>query len=170
MKSNTQKGRIALLAFAMVLVVFVSWCGNKNQNTNANTWEANTWIVEVTWDETNVPSEITNTWEANTWSTENTWEVVTGTVVSSETTSYKVPSGDEEKITVTLTLDADSKISDLAIKYEANNPTSKQMQNRFDAEIKSVVIGKTIDQAKVDIVNGASLTSAAFNNALDTIK
>jgi hypothetical protein len=82
--------------------------------------------------------------------------------------TYNSPGG-EEKVNITIKVEKD-------IIVEANftgitdNPTSKQYQNIFSSNYKSLVIGKNIDSVNLSKVSGSSLTSSGFNEALAEIK
>ena len=49
-------------------------------------------------------------------------------------------------------------------------PQSARFQSDFVAAIRGVVEGRVIDDAHIDVVAGASKTSATFNKALDAIR
>ncbi|USN56829.1 MAG: FMN-binding protein [Candidatus Peribacteria bacterium] len=82
---------------------------------------------------------------------------------------HRQTSGDD-KITVTLSLDSDNTISDVAMVLDPSNPQSSRYQDSFASAIKGEVIGKTLDQATVDKVAGASYTSEAWNRAIEDIQ
>lgn len=85
-----------------------------------------------------------------------------------ESGSYQAPSG-EETVEVTVTL-ADNKITDVKVVGEATDPQAKRHQGEFSDGIAGEVVGKNIDEIKVDKVGGSSLTSGGFNEAIDAIK
>jgi uncharacterized protein with FMN-binding domain len=85
-----------------------------------------------------------------------------------EKADYQSPNGTEE-VTVTVTL-ADDVITDVTVVGDGDNPNSKLYQGKFADGIGDVVVGKKIDDIKVDKVAGSSLTSAGFNDAIDAIK
>ena len=85
-----------------------------------------------------------------------------------ESGSYQAPSG-EETVEVTVTL-ADNKITDVKVVGEASDPQAKRHQGEFSDGIAGEVVGKNIDEIKVDKVGGSSLTSGGFNEAIDAIK
>lgn len=82
--------------------------------------------------------------------------------------SYQSPGGTEE-IEVTVTLQ-DDVVTDATVISRAENPNSKAYQSRFIRSYKQYVIGKNIDDIKLDTVGGSSLTPIGFNEALEKIK
>lgn len=84
------------------------------------------------------------------------------------TGSYRSPGGDES-IEVKLTLKSNI-ITEVEVISNASNPRSQQFQERFMSGYKGMVIGKNINEVKLDKVSGSSLTSTGFNDALDKIK
>ena len=72
-------------------------------------------------------------------------------------------------MTVTVTL-ADGVITAVKAVGDGDNPNSKRYQSEFAGGIADVVVGKNIDDIKVDKVAGSSLTSAGFNDAIEEIK
>lgn len=88
-----------------------------------------------------------------------------GTTVSSSLIEYRTPRDTVDSITVHLTLD-NGTITDYTIDYVAAEPMSEKFQKWFREAIGQQLIGKPLAGLKVGVVNGASLTSAAFNKAL----
>jgi uncharacterized protein with FMN-binding domain len=84
------------------------------------------------------------------------------------TGSYNSPGG-RESIKVSLTI-TDGKVTDSTVISNAKNATAKNYQADFIASYKSEVVGKSIDEIKLDTVAGSSLTPAGFENALEQIK
>lgn len=142
MKSPKYTKRLALMLACMAISLTVYGCGQTPSDTTTTTQTANT-------------------------TTQNT--TANSNTVSSQETTYNSPWG-QDSILVSLVLDTDKKITDVNVKYNASNHESQEYMNKFDKWIKSAVVGKTIAEAKVSNINWASLTSAAFNNALDTIQ
>ena len=85
-----------------------------------------------------------------------------------ESGTYNAPSG-TEKVDVTVTL-ADNVITAVEVVGHATDPEAKVHQAEFAGGIAGVVVGKNIDEIKVDKVGGSSLTSGGFNEAIDAIK
>jgi len=81
---------------------------------------------------------------------------------------YQSPNG-TETVDVTLTL-ADDVITDVKVVGHGDSPDSKRYQGEFIDGISDVVVGKNIDDIKVDRVGGSSLTSGGFNDAVEEIK
>jgi uncharacterized protein with FMN-binding domain len=82
--------------------------------------------------------------------------------------SYVSPGG-TEKIGVTLTLEKDV-VTAVATEPMPTNPTAKLYQERFSGGIQDEIVGKKLDELKVDKVAGSSLTSGGFAEATDRIK
>lgn len=80
---------------------------------------------------------------------------------------YGTPGGDAS-ITVSVTL-KDDIVQSLNVVGNAKGGTIKSYQSLFVSGVNAEVIGKKLDSAKVGVVNGASLTSAAFNQAIASI-
>ncbi|MFJ2661985.1 hypothetical protein [Arthrobacter koreensis] len=85
------------------------------------------------------------------------------------TGSYIPPSNTKEEVTVSLTL-AYGVVTDLQVSTSGNHPTSKRYQAEFTNGVQQEVVGKPLDEVKVDKVASSSLTSSGFNKALDEIK
>jgi uncharacterized protein with FMN-binding domain len=71
-------------------------------------------------------------------------------------------------ITVTVTL-VDDVITTVRVAPHATNPTSLDLQRRFAAAVPAVVVGKRIDEVKVDRLAGSSSTPDGFNAAIRQI-
>ncbi len=82
--------------------------------------------------------------------------------------SYVSPGGTEE-IGVTLTLEKDV-VTAVTTEPMPSNPTAKLYQERFSGGIQDEIVGKKLDELKVDKVAGSSLTSGGFAEATDLIK
>lgn len=89
-----------------------------------------------------------------------------GTYVVSDT--YSSPGGIED-IKVTLTISGNS-ISDVSVVQEANNDESAEYQQKFQQGYKSKVVGKSLSSLELSRSSGASLTTNAFNDALEEIR
>jgi hypothetical protein len=82
--------------------------------------------------------------------------------------TYFTPKRDEYGVNVSLTLMKDI-VTDAKVTY-SNGGEKDPNAARFEAAYKAEVIGKDIDTLNLSRVGGASLTTAAFNNALVNIK
>lgn len=82
--------------------------------------------------------------------------------------AYTSPAG-AESVTVTLTL-KDNVVTEVSSTSSAENPKSQYMQKQFADGISSAVVGKSIDSIELTVVNGSSLTSKGFMDALERIK
>lgn len=104
----------------------------------------------------------------------NTGVVVnTGSSTSSRTgtytaaSDYGTPHG-VNSITVRVTLQ-NGTITSVTTTHSLNDRESRQYVNQFDNSIQSAVVGQPISSASVNRLGGASLTSAAFDNAIQQI-
>jgi hypothetical protein len=70
---------------------------------------------------------------------------------------------------VTVTLSGDV-ITGVIVTPHATDPTSLDLQKRFAAALPGVVVGRDIDEIKVDRLAGSSGTPHGFNVALERIK
>lgn len=105
---------------------------------------------------------------------------VMGMVVTSSTVSaykdgtygadgeYVSPAG-QEHVGVTVTLKNDV-VTDVTFEPRATVSTSVRFQGMFASGYKIFVVGKKIDDVRLDKVSGSSLTSTGFNDAIDQVK
>ncbi|MFS8158646.1 MAG: hypothetical protein ACMG6E_00265 [Candidatus Roizmanbacteria bacterium] len=81
---------------------------------------------------------------------------------------YKSPAGAED-IDVSLTL-KNGVISAATFVGNGTNPTTKLMQGKFAAGFEKEVVGKSIDELDLQVVNGSSLTPKGFMDAVQKIQ
>ena len=77
--------------------------------------------------------------------------------------------GQPSFITVTVTL-GDGVITAVQVTPHATVPRSLEFQRSFAAAVPRVVVGKPIDQIRVDKLAGSSGTPRGFNDAIQKIK
>lgn len=82
--------------------------------------------------------------------------------------TYQTPEG-PETITVQLTIASDA-VTAVEVTGEPTRRESKQYQSQFIGGISDAVVGKSLDEVKVDRVAGSSLTSGGFNAAVEEIR
>lgn len=82
--------------------------------------------------------------------------------------AYRSPAGGE-LVTISLTLKGDV-VTNATFSGDATNPKSKTMQAAFASGFMSQVVGKSLDEVSVGIVNGSSLTGIGFMEAVGKIK
>jgi uncharacterized protein with FMN-binding domain len=82
--------------------------------------------------------------------------------------SYVSPAG-AETVNVSITLAGDV-ISDVTFSGNATNPGSVRMQSQFGEGYREMVVGKSIDEVELTVVNGSSLTPKGFMDAVTKIK
>ncbi len=81
---------------------------------------------------------------------------------------YRSPAGPEQ-ISVKITL-KDGKIVDSVVTGQSKESVSQNFMNGFSKNHKALVIGKSIDDVKLTVVSGSSLTPKGFNAAIELIK
>lgn len=86
----------------------------------------------------------------------------------SATGEYRSPAG-EESVDVSLTI-ADGVVTAATFKGNATRPKSVEMQGNFSQGFEALVVGKSIDEVSLGVVNGSSLTPKGFMDAVEKIK
>jgi uncharacterized protein with FMN-binding domain len=81
---------------------------------------------------------------------------------------YMSPGG-AEHVGVTVTL-KENVIKDAEVQTMGDRPNTMKFQGIFKDNFKPFVVGKNIDELKLDKVSASSLTPKGFNDALDKIK
>ena len=84
-------------------------------------------------------------------------------------TSYSVPEGYTNSIEVSLTI-ANSKVTTVTVNDSYDDHESQRYIDGFESSIESAIVGKDMSGLSISRLSGASLTSSAFNNVLDTIR
>ncbi len=139
------------------------------------------WFERTPAEET--PIETPNTTETNNNGTLNgTVNSTTSAATSTNTTStgkYKngtysatgsyVSPGGKQNMSVSLTINND-KVTKVTLTEGAIDATSKSFQNRFIGGVQTLVVGTSLDQVKVGVVSGSSLSAGGFMDALAKIK
>ena len=81
---------------------------------------------------------------------------------------YASPAGGES-VKVSLTIKNDA-VTDATFSGDATHEKSIKMQNAFGTGFKEQVVGKSLDEVSVGVVNGSSLTGIGFMDAVKKIK
>lgn len=81
---------------------------------------------------------------------------------------YRSPAGGES-VTVSLTL-KDDKVTGATFSGDATHKKSIEMQTAFSGGFTEQVVGKSLDEVAVGVVNGSSLTGGGFMDAVAKIK
>lgn len=85
-------------------------------------------------------------------------------------THYNNPGGGDD-VAFTLSVDDKGVITEAKTDVLAINPTSKMRQQSFAEALPAAIVGKDIHTlSSIDRVGGSSLTTGAFNAALDQLK
>jgi hypothetical protein len=141
---------MGLLAVAVIVLIGLGVVGflatNKQQNTQTNTTAS-------------ISPQITKTIMQK-----STYKDGTYTVEG----DYNSPGG-AEQLGVTITL-KNGVIADSTVESKAQRPMSVHFQGIFVANYKPLVVGKNIDEVKLDKVSGSSLSPKGFNDAIEKIK
>ncbi len=81
---------------------------------------------------------------------------------------YRSPAGGET-VTISLTVKDDT-VTGATFSGDATHKKSQAMQAAFSEGFKEQVVGKSLDEVSVGVVNGSSLTGGGFMDALAKIK
>ena len=96
-------------------------------------------------------------------------ETASNALVLSGSATYQTPARTTLEIDVTLTVEGGI-VTDANVVYDNGEGFSNPNQERFDGAYKAEVIGKPLNDISLSRVGGASLTSNAFNEALEIIR
>lgn len=151
-KKSLNKGIIAIALVVVVAVAIVGYEATKPKENAVQTVASEATTAPKKTDET--PNE-----EAASAYKNGTYNV---------TGNYTSPGG-PESIDVTVTLENDV-ITEVDVVANATRPISKEKQGIFIANFEPQVIGKKIDDVKLDKVSSSSLTPKGFNDALEKVK
>lgn len=155
--ANKKRQIIATLAVLMVIVVIVAGRALSQQDSGDDASMSDS-TPNDSMMTTSRPAPTTDTANSKVYK-DGTYEAVGG---------YNSPGGAEE-ITVSVTLQAD-KITASTVKKGATGGNAEFHQEDFIAAFKELVVGKNIEDLKLNRVAGASLTTGGFNNAIIQIK
>lgn len=111
----------------------------------------------------NTPSTSTST---SSSSTDSNTQYKDGTYTKSA--NYISPGG-RESVTVGVTI-KNGVVTDSTFSATASDRDAREYQSMFSGSYKSQVVGKSVNAISLSRVAGASLTTNAFNDALDHIK
>lgn len=82
--------------------------------------------------------------------------------------TYNSPGG-SGKISITIAL-TNGVITSSSFSGTPSNPVSEKLQSGFNSAYKQQVIGKSIEGLNLSVVNGASLTTRSFTEALESVR
>lgn len=85
------------------------------------------------------------------------------------TSNYSVPKGGQNSIRSTIVVSG-GKITSVTTSNDYSDRESGNYIDWFNQEISSTVTGQSLGDVSVSRVGGASLTTSAFNDTLDTIR
>lgn len=107
-----------------------------------------------------------NTTSTSSSSTDSNTQYKDGTYTKSA--NYISPGG-RESVTVGVTI-KNGVVTDSTFSATASDRDAREYQSMFSGSYKSQVVGKSVNALSLSRVAGASLTTNAFNDALDQIK
>lgn len=87
----------------------------------------------------------------------------------SASSSYVVPSGDENSIKATLTVSGGT-VTSVSVNDNYYDRQSAAYVDWFEQELQGQVVGKSLADLSPSRIGGASLTTEAFSQTLDTIR
>jgi len=88
-----------------------------------------------------------------------------------ETVTYQIPEKNKtEDLKLTVKLNPEGVILDSSVSFTVNDRTSIKYQEGFTKNYKSQIVGKNVKEISLSRVGGASLSSAAFNKAIQNIR
>jgi uncharacterized protein with FMN-binding domain len=153
-KNNSSKFLIplAVVIIALGIIAFMARGGQRTQDADTDTSPET-----MTSDNSGDTSETT---------TDDPQSYKDGTY--SATGNYVSPGGAEE-LDVKITLQ-NGIITDSEVDSKATRPNSVRFQGLFVSGYKPLIIGKNINDVKLDKVSGSSLAPGGFNDALNEIK
>ena len=166
----TKKTNLIWVFVMAICVLIVSWCDKQNKGDTVDmymTWAAEPDTQNISGTDITV-NQNTNTWAASTWSIPVVQEITPKSITSKEI-SYKVPGDQAETIIVSVVLDNAKNIKSVSMVWKTTEDISAKYQKNFSDNISIAVVGKNISDAKVSQVAWASLTSNAFNLAIDDL-
>lgn len=153
MNTSTKTSKIIGIALAVVIIIAaLVWAfGLGKSPADTTNTEGPTTVPPVPTDETTAPAS---------------GQYKDGTYTAAG--AYVSPAG-PESVNIGLTV-VGGKITDTTFAGAATNPASKNKQAAFAAEYKQLVVGKSIDEISLTVVNGSSLTPKGFMDALAKIQ
>ena len=105
--------------------------------------------------------------QTSTTTTPTTGTYADGTYTASA--SYRVPHGYSNSIRTNLTV-KDGTVTAVDVQNDASDRESESYIDWFEQELESEVVGKSLADLSPSRIGGASLTTDAFDQTLDTIR
>lgn len=106
---------------------------------------------------------------AETGTDDKTAESVSSNLQRTTAVSYLTPARTTHNMDVALEIDETGVITGANILYDDGDGFSNPHQERFDGSYRQLVVGQNIDEFNLSTVAGASLTTKAFNEAVNKI-
>lgn len=145
----------AIVIAAVVLIAVAASIFGKDDQTSQSGTESNT-----------STSQSANTSQQQTTTQSSNVSYKDGTYTVNDT--YPSPGGIED-IKVVLTLKSNT-VTEVEVTQDANEAESAEYQGRFQESYRLKVVGKAINTLSLSRSSGASLTTNAFNDALEEIR
>lgn len=111
-------------------------------------------------------SSSTNSSSSSGTSTTTTGSYKDGTYTASQ--SYFVPHGGQNTVKATITISS-GKISAVTVNDDYSDGESSMYIQDFESSVSGAIVGQSMGSTPFSRIGGASLTSSAFYDALDTI-
>lgn len=156
-------GTVAVMAASGIVGYTLFATPNTSSSTTTTTMTTSTQPTAST----SSPSSTTTT-NTNTGSSSSTSSSSYKDGTYTGTASYMVPHGDTNTITATVTI-KDGKVVSASAQHNYNDGESERYISSFDSSLSSSVAGESLGSISVYRIGGASLTTEAFSQVLDTI-
>lgn len=146
----------------MSLMLIIAGCSTTPENNSSNEVE----------NEKSNQQEVENDVQRNenNQRDETQEQIQTALTELSGTGSYNKPGGSID-LEVTIEVDDNNIIQNVEVKAEDADKTSQNYIDKYNQGIKEELIGVSLEQAESpEKINGSSLTSIGFNEALEVIK
>lgn len=165
-------GAIVISAVIVIAAYFLIFRKDDDLRSTASTVSSVTSSVSTEASDTAAKNNTTTSTASNTTASANDQPAATSTAYVDGTytasVNYAVPEGGANTLKVTLVL-ANDTVSSVTTVSTYSERESSEYVNGFKSRISSAVSGKPIESAFVGRIGGASLTSEAFNQALNAI-
>lgn len=161
---NPKQIGIGILVLAIIAVAVMQF--NKSDTNTETATDTNVVVTESVPAATSESNPATSDMVSSDESTMDASEYEDGTYEA--TGNYTSPA-QEEEVNIVITL-ADGVVVDAEFVGKATHETSKKMQGLFSEGFTEEVVGKSIDEINLTVVNGSSLTPKGFMDALEKVK
>ena len=143
------------IAISLMISLWLVWCTSQ-QVTTSSTTDQTTQTTSSSW--------------STAASSSTSVEVIT---LNSDSITYNGEHGGsrgEDTLSATISVDKTGTIRSVSVNTNTQNPKSQMYQSSFKQSISASLVGKPLKSVSIGKVGGASNTSEAFQQALDSIK